>query len=212
VSFKLEVKEFPPLKPAFLIEEAKSVLGYPKTAPIGEKIQKLVDEVRLEALSIIEPRGLYAELAVQVEDDGVRLEAGAIEYRMKSRRLVQRLKGSREAFVFIVTIGVALEEMINELIKKGEYTKALVFDAVGSAYAEGLAEEAQRFLKTLLKEREDLTPRFSPGYGDLDLESQSVFFEILKPERIGVTLKSSYAMIPRKTVTAITGKILTDEI
>lgn len=208
----MEVKEFPPLKPVFLIEEAKSVLGYPKTAPIDEEIQKLIDEVKFSALSIIEPKGLYIELPIQVREDIVILTFGTKEYSMRSKRLARRLKGSISAFIFIVTIGKALEEKISELIKKGEYTKALVFDAVGSAYVEGLAEEAQKFLKTLLKSNEDLIARFSPGYGDLDLKSQSVFFEILRPERIGVVLKSSYMMIPRKTVTAISGKILTDQI
>lgn len=51
-----------------------------------------------------------------------------------------------------------------------------------------------------------LRPRFSPGYGDLPLEFQREFLQILEtPKKIGVTLTDSLLMMPSKSVTAIIG-------
>ena len=51
-----------------------------------------------------------------------------------------------------------------------------------------------------------LTPRFSPGYGDLPLEVQKDVFRILEcGVRIGISLNESLLMTPSKSVTAIFG-------
>ena len=48
-------------------------------------------------------------------------------------------------------------------------------------------------------------PRFSAGYGDLSLDFQKNIFNILKCEKIGLTLNQSLSMSPSKSVTAIAG-------
>lgn len=203
------VRKFPDLEPSFDIEEAKNVLGYPKTAPLDRKTLELLEEVKSEAKLLLSPKGLFSEVIIEVSDEEVTIESEGRGYLLKSKRLARRLKGAKSAFIFIVTIGHRVDDRIQELIKKEEYTKALFFDAVGSAYAEGLAEKAQQYLSEIAKPFE-ITYRFSPGYGDLGLEAQKIFFEILKPEQIGVSLTSSFMMKPRKSVTAICGKILTE--
>ena len=48
--------------------------------------------------------------------------------------------------------------------------------------------------------------RYSPGYGDLSLESQKQVFALLNPPKyIGVTLNDSLLMSPSKSVTGIIG-------
>lgn len=202
-------RRFPELKPQFDFEEAKNVLGYPRTVPLDEKTLKEVEEARKEAQELVNPRGLYEEVEFFVSEDAVEIRCGDRTYLLTSRRLAQRLKGSKSGYIFIVTIGEKVEERVQELMSKGEYSKALMFDAVGSAFVEGLAEEAQKYLASISKPHL-LTYRFSPGYGDLDLAVQKVFFEILGPQEIGVTLTKKMMMKPRKTVTAVCGKLLED--
>jgi cobalamin-dependent methionine synthase I len=48
--------------------------------------------------------------------------------------------------------------------------------------------------------------RFSPGYGDLPLNVQAKFLEIMQAsKKLGIYLNESDLMIPRKSVTAILG-------
>ncbi|MEF9896146.1 MAG: homocysteine S-methyltransferase family protein, partial [Clostridia bacterium] len=71
---------------------------------------------------------------------------------------------------------------------------------------------AQAALAALLEEAlearscEGLTARFSPGYGDLALDAQPIFFDLLDlPRRLGLSLTGGGMMLPGKSVTAITG-------
>ena len=49
-------------------------------------------------------------------------------------------------------------------------------------------------------------PRFSPGYGDLSLKTQSIFFRLLNcTQKIGLTLMDSFIMAPEKSITAFIG-------
>jgi len=50
-----------------------------------------------------------------------------------------------------------------------------------------------------------LTARYSAGYGDLDLEHQTVFHRLLELDRLGLSLTPSRILLPEKSVTAITG-------
>ena len=45
--------------------------------------------------------------------------------------------------------------------------------------------------------------RYSPGYGDMPLEEQKVFYRILEMQDMGITLTENCFMIPEKSVTAV---------
>jgi hypothetical protein len=60
----------------------------------------------------------------------------------------------------------------------------------------------------LKKENKDLTYRFSAGYGDLSIDIQRDFLEVLNaPKKIGLTATGENILIPRKSVTAIMGVV-----
>ena len=67
-------------------------------------------------------------------------------------------------------------------------------------------EQASQIAEEAAAEGRTCTPRFSPGYGDLPLETQRDVFRLLDCERkIGVWLNESLLMTPSKSVTAIFG-------
>lgn len=125
------------------------------------------------------------------------------EFKMASANLVTALKGTNKALVFACTIGMGIDRLIQKYSQIDEL-KALVLQAIG-------AERVETFIDIFIKEYEDetgvkLTKRFSPGYGDLSLETQKDVFALLKPEKsIGLTLNDSLLMSPSKSVTAIAG-------
>ena len=66
------------------------------------------------------------------------------------------------------------------------------------------------FCKEIREDVEQLhrtvTPRYSPGYGDMPLEKQKDIFALLDCNRqIGISLNESLLMTPSKSVTAIFG-------
>ncbi len=121
---------------------------------------------------------------------------------VRSKDLAGNLEGCGRVILFAATAGFAIDRKI---LSSGRISpsKALMFQAIGSAQAEVLCG---RFCADMEKEYGRLRPRFSPGYGDLPLELQRDIFRALGPEkRIGVTLNESLLMTPSKSVTAIAG-------
>ena len=87
-------------------------------------------------------------------------------------------------------------------IKDIERIYFFVYDAVGSALAESVCDEAEKMIKKNLKCR----PRFSPGYGDFPLSVQRDVLSLVNAERlVGITLTDTNLMLPQKSITAILG-------
>ena len=77
-----------------------------------------------------------------------------------------------------------------------------VYDAVGSALAESVCDEAEKMIKRNSKCR----PRFSPGYGDFPLSVQRDVLSLVNAERlVGITLTDTNLMLPQKSITAVVG-------
>lgn len=113
-----------------------------------------------------------------------------------------------ESSTDVVLMAVTLGQEIERHIKKTSYidlSKSVVLDAVASAAAESLANDINEILRGKYRGRY-LTDRFSPGYGDMPIEVQRSFLNLLDAKRqIGLWTSSSGIMEPRKSVTAIIG-------
>lgn len=115
--------------------------------------------------------------------------------------LAKTLQNCDGIILFAATVGIEIDRLI---FKYGKISplKALVFQAIGAERIEWLCNQ---FCKDLAKD-ENVTPRFSPGYGDLPLEVQKDIFSALNCEKnIGLTLNDSMLMSPTKSVTAFVG-------
>lgn len=127
------------------------------------------------------------------------LDCGFGEF--KSATLIKNLKGSKEAFVFAVTLGLSVDRLLTQLSLVSP-SKHFITDALASAMAEAAADKAEEIIKGKLACR----PRFSPGFGDLSLELQPRILNLLNAQRLlGITTNNSLLMSPGKSVTAIMG-------
>ena len=121
----------------------------------------------------------------------------------KSHDLYRNLLGSREAFVFAVTLGIEVDRLILKLSRLSP-ARHFITDALASAMAEAACDRTDNILSSGLICR----PRFSPGYGDLPLSLQpEVIMATWADRRLGITLSSSLLMTPKKSVTALKGII-----
>lgn len=141
----------------------------------------------------------YAVADLSIEGEICRL--GSLELRSSS--LTKCLSGCCGAVVFCATVGFEYDRLIAASSRISP-AKALMISALGSERAEALCDVFCAKLEKELSAR--LTPRFSPGYGDLSLDVQKEIFALLEPaKRIGVCLSEQMIMTPTKSVTAIVG-------
>ncbi len=120
-----------------------------------------------------------------------------------SKMLLKNLENCSSVIIFAATIGVEIDRLIAKYGRVSP-SRALMMQAIGAERIEALCNE---FCKNLKNERKvNLSPRFSPGYGDLPLDTQRYIFDVLDCSRkIGVTLNDSFLMSPSKSVTAYVG-------
>lgn len=180
----------------------KEILRYMASLTGGEEIHSLVDECLTEVLGILEYKVCYAVLPVEIDGNIITLPCGRIE----SKNLAKNLSDCGRSIVFAATIGIGIDRLISKYSRLSP-SKALCLQAIGAERVEALCDD---FCKKIKKEYkmngENLKPRFSPGYGDLPLETQKMIFSLLDcPKRIGVSLGESLLMSPSKSVTAFVG-------
>lgn len=118
-----------------------------------------------------------------------------------SSALKKTLGECEKIILFCATTGIEIDRAIKKYSEISP-SKSLVFQAIGAQQVESLCDKFCEEMKKAFV----ITPRFSPGYGDLPIEIQQNIFSVLDcPKSIGVTLNNSMLMTPSKSVTAIIG-------
>ena len=178
-------------------------LGYKDTG-VTKQIQNLINRCESEALKIIEPKYVYRRFGICETEEGIRVENTDLVF--KGMDIVEHLKECREVVLLGVTAGMALDRVIRRWMIS-EPDAGVVLDSCGIQAVEQIADLAEKEIEAqVLAEGYHVTWRFSPGYGDLPLETQRDMVRVLDlSRRIGVSLTESCLMVPSKSVTAILG-------
>lgn len=177
-----------------LSREKERVSRYLKTS--GQSgIEKYVD------------RGL--DLGNQLVESRATYSIGENDQRLIDRHHLPKPLHKAELLAFgVSTIGIALEEKVDELMKEGDYALSNILDSVGSA---AVNETADRLGKEVLGYSRDNelknTRAFSPGSGasHWKIKNQRLIFDSLNPAEIGVNLTSSFTMLPKKSSSFVIG-------
>lgn len=181
----------------------REVLRYAR-AEDSEQIRELIFECEREIRDKISYSICYVECEVK-ESDGV-VDLGFTECR--SADLAKDLRGCTRAVVFVATIGMGIDRLISRYSRISP-SRAVILHALGAERVEKLCDVfCDELAKKEKKEGYTLRPRFSPGYGDLSICTQSDIFRVLDcPRKIGVALGENLLMTPSKSVSAIIGII-----
>lgn len=119
--------------------------------------------------------------------------------------------------LMIVTVGEKATEYAQKLYENNQYQDYLYFHGLSVETAEGLAEYWHKIVRKELgidkKDSNDIKKLFQQGYQGSrysfgypacpNLEDNKYMFELLKPERIGITLTEEWQMVPEQTTNAI---------
>jgi hypothetical protein len=172
---------------------------------LNEKSTALFEKTLGFAVSICECRGVYRFLDIEEKSDREIVLSGGIVFESVS--LAKLLKNSSKAVMMATTVGAEITVETNMLIGKNRASEAIIVDAAASEIADEVMNKINLLCANLAKkEGFKLTKmRFSPGFGDLGVENQKLFFKTLELEKMGLKLTESYMIVPEKSVTAIVG-------
>lgn len=164
-----------------------------------EKAGRIVTELE-KACSY---REIYREFAVAQRNDGIYLDDGI---KLEGSDITLHLKDCHRCLLFAATLGAGADGLIRRY-SVSDMASSVLCDSAASVLIESLCDRAEEKLRERYRaEGLFLTGRYSPGYGDLPLETNRIFADRLDmSRRLGVTVTEDMLMLPRKTVTAILG-------
>lgn len=191
------IKTYPP-KPF----NKKEILRYAGVKENLPEITNILNDCLKELQGKLVYRVCYREFSIKA--DGKYLELGFT--KTASEDLRKNLKNCKSIVLFAATTGIEIDRLIAKYNRISP-TKALIFQAIGAERIESLCDSFNDEITEQAKEKGMITkPRFSPGYGDLPIETQKDIFNVLDcPRKIGLSLNESLLMSPSKSVTAIIG-------
>ena len=178
----------------------REVLRYLGNAAPDARLTALIASVEAELRREVRPRGVRRRLNIAIEESGMTVEG----FRFASRALSQNLRGCKEACFAAATLGAEADRRLRRYAAV-DLPRAAVWQAACAAYLEEYLDEMENALRAEAPGLY-LRPRFSPGYGDLDISNQQAMFALLGLEkRLGLSLTPAWMMLPEKSVTAIIG-------
>ena len=186
-------------------------LGYP-LSKINELTEtssemQMIQESILMMKKNIQPQGVYQKFKItSTENEKSENIIKFADASIQSNDLTKNLSNCESVIIFAITIGSGADLLIKKYSKINP-ALAAILQATGSMFVESYAEKINELIKIEAKENGYKThPRFSPGYGDLSLSTQNIFFRLLNcTQKIGLTLMDSFIMAPEKSITAFIG-------
>lgn len=197
------------------IKEACRYLGIRQTDMVRgeptvlEETRNLVLDSVKELQPLLHPQCLYVRFPLTIEPYGPpeqHLSALTFaDFTITSKDLGVNLKNCFSVILMAATIGPQVDALIQRY-GKIDPAKGAAMQATAAMFIESYVDSINHMLKTeATSQGLFLHPRYSPGYGDVPLTVQNIFFSLLPCTKIGLSLTDTLFMIPEKSVTAFIG-------
>lgn len=188
-------------------KEIYRYLGYRGIEP-DETVWNMVEDVLGEITDSITPKSIYRIYDCKVLENFVELydEDGTTIMHLDSKNLSFNLRNCHKVALLAATLGIEADKIVHKY-ELMDMAKASIAQAASAAVIEDYVDMVQEQIRDeASKLGLHLRPRYSPGYGDLALETQSLIFSKMEiTKRLGLTLTNSLLMYPTKSVTAFIG-------
>ena len=157
-----------------------------------DSLEASLQAVQDQLLQAAVPQGTYRVLGLQT-------------LALKGTAIQKHLDGCHQMAVMAVTLGAAVDQLIRASQIRN-MADAVILDCGASVLVEQVCDAFEEQIKQENGCGRFMTGRFSPGYGDLPIETQDQLIKVIDgPRKIGLTVNQNHIMIPRKSVTAILG-------
>lgn len=197
-------------------KEIARYLGYHGVQP-DEAVQQEIEYCVRRLQEDVTPRFVYQKFPLSISaGDPDRAKQGdgkeeipiirASSLEIHSRNLARNLQGCTFLYLMAATLGPAPDRLVKRASITG-MSRAVIYQAAAAAMIETWCDLiCQRISGEAQREGLYCRTRFSPGYGDVPLQLQRDFANILHMDReIGVGLTDTLLMTPSKSVTAFIG-------
>jgi len=136
-----------------------------------------------------------------VDAERMTLEGGAV---LNGPLLPSRVPAARELILMVSTIGPKLETRVKEYTNSGDKLKGLMLDGIGSVAMHAFTQEACVTLSRMLAaDGIEFSRPFNPGMEGFPLTEQAQVLRLARADCIGVSLKTSGIMVPRKSASRV---------
>ena len=176
-----------------------------------DNINRIIEETTSEIKNVINFRYLYQKFPIESCQNGIKVKGTTLT--LKGKSIKKHLRNSKEIYLMAATLGAQVDKKIS-YYEKISITKSMIFDACATTAIEAGCDQVEEEIKekVLAAGNEDITFRYSPGYGDLGIDIQKEILRILNaPKKIGLTASKYNMLLPTKSVTAIIGVIAEKE-
>lgn len=171
---------------------------------LDEETEEKMNHILDELVRDYHPRYIHGLYDIIVEKDSVFLPE--IKFEVQSKDLAKVMADAEKCVLIACTLGIEIERKL-KYYSAHNLELGILYDAIAAAYIEGYLDAVNRQLAEQFQvEGYYMTMRYSPGYGDVDLNVQERIIDVLHAyKRIGLTTNESHLMIPRKSITAFIG-------
>ncbi len=151
-------------------------------------------------LSLITPRCVIKKYGLDFSP--LRLKGTDVVF--EGEDIARHLSGCDEVYLMGATVGFEVEKEASRLMRDDPLA-AVLLDSASICAIESYCDDLCELLQA--QSGDELTSRFSCGYGDFPLSAQRDFARLLElPKKIGVFMnEDSFMLSPQKSVTAAIG-------
>jgi cobalamin-dependent methionine synthase I len=171
---------------------------------LSESNKRIIDDCISEINGIVREKYVYDFFDIKQENGKIVLQNSTLA--LSGRDIENHLKNCLKCVVMAATLGIEVDKRI-AFYSKMDLSKGIIMDACASAAIEALCDNVENQIRAKVShERQYMTSRYSPGYGDFPLELQHDIISVLDAYRqIGLSVTENSLLIPRKSVTAVIG-------
>jgi len=198
-----ECRAFTAAVPCIRTAPMLRIHGYAEPSRVRVDIRAVAERMAARAQGLCQPAAWYRTLGIESRDDGMLTVGNGVVLR--SREFI-RLADCDSIVAFVLTVGGALDDEVQELSKRGELLEALFLETAAWLAVEAATKAFATFLRGKAADRGyGLTRRFGPGYADWALAEQKLFFSLFDGVQLSVRLLESHAMIPKMSRSGMYG-------
>lgn len=167
-----------------------------------ERISALLGECEELLLKAARPRFVWRVFDISRSEGGIALSDCG--FLLTGSDIARHLDGCEKAAVTAATLSADVDRLLKRL-QLEDGTKAVAADALASAFAEEVSEQARRAVLDDMKGYH-ATWCYAAGYGDFPLETAPLLITAVDAARkIGVSCTGSNMITPQKSVVGVVG-------
>lgn len=183
-------------------QEVLKYLGY-RGGELSDEYKEKIDSIAETIMKTAEPKACSVILKIE---NHAPLEFENAEIVLGGEDIKKHLATSDECMFMAASLGGDIDRLIKKY-SATDMEKAVIADACASAAIENVCDNyVRRAEEAYNKKGLYLTDRFSPGYGDMPLESQRIVCDVTQcAKSIGLLCTRTMILEPTKSVTALVG-------